>query len=220
MKKNLPNQLTILRLLLAGVFFFVINQFRYERGHDDGWILWLAMGIFIAAMLTDIADGYLARKWNVESTFGRIMDPFVDKVIVLGALIYLAGPRFIDPEQITNDSHMLFNIVPANIVTGMYPWMVALMLARELLVTSIRGEMEARGVKFGAKKVGKLKTLFQSIGIPFLIGIVALDPNTEGHEWMKWVRGFFAYGMTIMTVASGIPYVTGAMTALKGDKAS
>lgn len=199
-RRQLPNQLTVLRLVMAGVFFFVLNQFRYSRGHDDGWILWTAMGIFIFAMLTDIADGYLARRWNVESTFGRVMDPFVDKIIVLGAFIYLAGGRFIDGNAM---------------VSGIYPWMVALILARELLVTAIRGELEGMGVRFGAKLSGKLKTLLQSVGIPFILGIVALDPNVEGHAWMRWVREGFAYAMVIATVISGVPYITGAIRAMK-----
>lgn len=199
-RRQLPNLLTVMRLLLAGVFFFVLNQFRYTPGHTDGWIMWTAMGIFIVAMLTDIADGYLARRWNVESTFGRIMDPFVDKIVVLGALIYLAGPRFIDG---------------TSMVTGIYPWMVVVMLARELLVTAVRGELESTGVRFGAMLPGKLKTLLQSVGIPFILGIVALDPNVEGHEWMRWVRDGFAYAMVLATVVSGIPYITGAMRAMK-----
>lgn len=203
--RNLPNQLTILRLLLAGGFFFMLNLFRYTPGHTEGWKLWTAMGVFIAAMLTDIADGYLARRWRVESTFGRIMDPFVDKVVVLGALIYLAGPRFVNPEAAGD----FFNMT-----SGVYPWMVVVIFAREMLVTAIRGAVESEGAPFGAKWQGKLKTLFQSVGIPFILGIVALDPNAVGHVWMKWVREFFAYGMVIVTMFSGLPYVVGAMQRL------
>ena len=208
MRHRLPNQLTILRLLLAAVFFMALNQFRYSRGHEQGWILWTAMAVFIFGMLTDIADGYLARRWKVESTFGRIMDPFVDKVMVLGALIYLASTSFVDSQAVATNS--LFTMV-----SGIYPWMIAVVLARELLVTGIRGEMESRGLKFGAKVSGKIKTMVQSVGIPFILGVVALDPNEEGHNWMIWVRDVFAYGMVVTTIASGIPYVTSAVRAMK-----
>ncbi len=169
------------------------------------------MGIFIVASLTDIADGYLARRWHVESTFGRIMDPFVDKVLVLGTLIYLAGNRFLDPVAVANDSFF-------TMISGIYPWMVALMLARELLVTGIRGELEGQGVQFGAQWSGKLKTLFQSIGIPFIIGIVAVDPHSEGWQAWQYVRDFFAYTMTILTVISGVPYVISAMRVMRTPK--
>jgi CDP-diacylglycerol--glycerol-3-phosphate 3-phosphatidyltransferase len=213
-RRQLPNQLTVLRLVLAGVFFLVLNQFRFERGHENGYILWIAMGIFIVAMLTDIADGYLARRWKVESTFGRIMDPFVDKVMVLGAFIYLAGPRFVDPQAVLGDS-IVFDMIAGNMISGIYPWMVATMLARELLVTAIRSELEREGLRFGAKTSGKLKTLLQAIGIPFILGIVALDPTVPSHTWMHWVRDAFAYAMVFATVISGLPYITGAARAMK-----
>lgn len=211
LRRKLPNLLTLLRLALAAVFFLVLNQYRYADAAREtssldangGAILWWAMGLFIVASLTDVADGYLARRWEVESTFGRIMDPFVDKVLVLGALIYLAGPRFVDPGAVA-EGRLL------NMVSGLYPWMVTLMLARELLVTGIRGEMESRGVRFGAKGAGKLKTLLQSIGIPVILAVVALDPNRAGLAWMGWVRDAFAYGMTLMTIVSGYPYVAAA----------
>ncbi len=205
-QRRFPNQLTIARLLIAGVFFLVLNQYRYPEG--DPRMLWGALVIFVIGMLTDIADGALARAWQVESTFGRIMDPFVDKVMVLGALIYLSGPRFVIPQAVESNSFF-------NMVSGIYPWMVALMLARELLVTGIRGELESRGLKCGAKISGKLKTLLQSVGIPVIIGAVALDPQAPGHEWMRWLRDGLAYGMTVVTVISGVPYVTGAMKALR-----
>jgi len=216
LRRQLPNQLTVARLILAGVFFLVLSQFRYTRGHDDGWILWTAMGIFIVAMLTDIADGYLARRWHVESAFGRIMDPFVDKIIVLGAFIYLAGPRFVDPDVIVGEDTFFSAIIPGNMISGIYPWMVVTMLARELLVTAIRGELEREGHKFGAKLSGKLKTLLQAIGIPFILGIVALDPTLKGHGWMPYVRDGFAYAIVFVTVISGLPYITGAARAMRG----
>lgn len=208
MQRDLPNQLTMLRLILAAVFFVLLNQFRY--GVTTGTILWVAMAVFIIAALTDVADGYLARKWQVESTFGRIMDPFVDKVLNIGAFIYLSGPRFVDPRAVEAGDYF-------TMVSGIYPWMVVLILARELLVTGVRGEMESHGIQFGAKTVGKLKTLLQCIGIPFILGIVALDPELDGRHWMKYVRESFAYGIVLLTLLSGIPYVTSAISSMRGQ---
>src|SRR5699024_927066 len=149
MYKNIPNQLTVLRLVLAAVFFVVLNQYRYAT-NQPGWIILVAIAVFILAVLTDLLDGHLARKWHVESTFGGIMDPFCDKVLIIGAFIYLAGPRFVVPDAI--ERHLLFTTVP-----GVYPWMVPVILARELLVTGLRGEMETKGVQFGANIFGKMK---------------------------------------------------------------
>jgi len=206
MYRQVPNQLTVLRLVVAVVFFLILNQFRYPD--RPSWILWTAMGFFIFGMLTDIADGYLARRWNVESTFGRIMDPFVDKVMVIGAFMYLSGPRFVNPAAV--EAGAFFNMV-----SGVYPWMVAIVLARELLVTGIRGEMESGGLRFGASVYGKLKTLVQSIVIPFILGIVALDPELPGRAWMKWVRDPMVYTMVLVTFLSGVPYILRAAKALK-----
>lgn len=206
MYRQVPNQLTVLRLVVAVVFFLILNQVRYPD--SPPWILWTAVGFFIFGMLTDIADGYLARRWNVESTFGRIMDPFVDKVMVIGAFIYLSGPRFVNPAAVEAGSFF-------NMVSGVYPWMVAIVLARELLVTGIRGEMESDGLRFGASVYGKLKTLVQSIVIPFILGIVALDPELPGREWMKWVRDPMVYTMVVVTFLSGVPYILRAAKALK-----
>ncbi|MBL4701760.1 MAG: CDP-alcohol phosphatidyltransferase family protein [Phycisphaeraceae bacterium] len=206
MHQHIPNMLTIARLVLSAVFFLLLNQYRYPQG--NAVYLWVAMGVFIIAALTDIADGYLARRLKVESTFGRIMDPFADKVLNIGAFIYLAGSRFVDPIAIEQgDFHTM--------ISGIYPWMVVMILARELLVTGIRGEMEGRGIQFGANIFGKMKTLLQCIGIPFLIGIVALDPRVPGHEGWVYVQTFWAYAIVITTVLSGIPYIRNAYTASK-----
>ncbi|MEZ6192856.1 MAG: CDP-alcohol phosphatidyltransferase family protein [Phycisphaerales bacterium] len=142
--RQLPNQLTLLRLVLAAVFFVLLNCYRYEAD-SPAWLLPVAIVVFILAAITDTLDGYLARKWHVESKFGRIMDPFCDKVLVIGAFVYLAGPRFVIPGSVEIGDIDFFSMV-----TGVYPWMVAVILARELLVTAIRGELEGEGVKFGA----------------------------------------------------------------------
>ncbi len=198
MRRQLPNALTLLRLLLAGLFFLILNFYRFPQVHR--WALICACVVFIVAVITDALDGYLARRWQVESTFGRIMDPFCDKVLVLGAFIYLSGPRFVIPEAAARGDFF-------NMASGVYPWMVALILARELLVTGIRGEMEGRGVKFGAQVWGKWKMILQSLVVPVVLVIVWLNPTQPGHEWLGHVRDVLVYLTVLVTLISGWPYV-------------
>lgn len=209
MYRQLPNALTVLRLVLAGVFFVVLNVYRYPDGPE--WTLPVSLLIFVLATLTDAFDGWLARRWQVESTFGRIMDPFCDKVLVIGAFIYLAGPRFVDPAAVQRESFF-------NMATGVYPWMVALILARELLVTSVRGELESRGVKFGANVWGKLKMILQSVCVPVVLAIVWLDPARPDAPLLAWMRDVVVYATVIATALSGVPYLTQAARSARAAR--
>lgn len=212
MYRQLPNQLTILRLVLAGVFFVTLNQYRFSRPEavtesipHDLW-LWLAVSLFVLAALTDALDGYLARRWAVESTFGRIMDPFCDKVLIIGAFIYLAGPRFVMPDRVQAGDFF-------NMVSGVYPWMVAVILARELLVTGVRGQFEGQGVSFGANVFGKLKMILQSVAVPVILGIVALNPTRS--VLLAILRDLMVYATIIVTVFSGLPYLAQASAVMR-----
>ncbi len=206
MRRSIPNQLTVLRLVLAAVFFLTLNQYRYPMG-PNGWLI-TAFFVFVAAAITDWLDGFLARRWRAESTFGRIMDPFCDKVLVIGAFIYLSGPRFVISDAVAQGEWF-------TMVSGVYPWMVAVILARELLVTGIRGEMESRGVGFGAQTWGKLKAVLQLVAVPVVLLIVWQDPRAEGHRWMGWTRDVLVYATVTVTVLSGLPYITSAAAAMK-----
>ena len=94
MFRHVPNALTLGRLLLACIFFCLLAYYQYQ-GRGDPHFLRMAFGIYVIALVTDFLDGYLARKWNVEGAFGRVVDPFVDKVLVLGTFIFFAGKNFI-----------------------------------------------------------------------------------------------------------------------------
>ena len=127
---NLPNLLTLLRIffvpllvaaLLADGTSLAGLETQIGVSHEI-----FAVAIFLIAAVTDLLDGYLARRWKVEGVFGRVVDPFVDKVLVLGSFIFFAGGNFTS-------------------ITGVVPWMVVVILARELLVTSLRGSMEGSG---------------------------------------------------------------------------
>ena len=201
-RRRLPNGLTMLRLVLAAAFFGTLNAYRYPD-HNTIWAN-VAVVFFVMAAITDALDGYLARKWHVESTFGRIMDPFCDKVLVLGAFIYLAGPRFIVGEWVEEGSFF-------TMATGVYPWMVVIVLARELLVTGFRGEAESMGVSFGSSWFGKWKMILQSISIPLVI-VLTVNFKTGGGETLsvvaRWVCYVVVYATVIVTILSGLPYVT------------
>src|SRR5579862_5794698 len=119
MFRHVPNGLTASRLLLAGVFFAMLayyqNQGTLER-HGD--VVWLnsALFIYVVALITDFLDGYLARRWKVEGAFGRVVDPFVDKVLVLGSFAFFAGKNFIIPDP-SGEHHWVVKTI-----TGIVPY--------------------------------------------------------------------------------------------------
>ncbi len=206
MYRQIPNLLTVFRLVLAGGFFVTLNQYRYQGVDGEAYtgVIWASVLLFVMAVLTDVLDGYLARRWQVESTFGRIMDPFCDKVLIIGAFIYLAGPRFVIEER----AEALFNMI-----SGVYPWMVVVVLARELLVTGIRGELEGLGKEFGSSLSGKLKMILQSIAVPVVLALVWIGP--EERAWAWWARDAIVYLTVAVTILSGLPYILTARDALR-----
>jgi len=203
-KSQIPNALTMLRLVLACAFFAVLSL-----GGLSMWALTVALIAFVVAATTDALDGYLARQWKVESTFGRIMDPLCDKILVLGAFVYLAGPTFI----VGDDSNRMS-------LTGVYPWMVVLMLLREFLVTALRGMMESAGVKFGANMFGKLKMILQSVGVPLLLIIVMCWQSDYRLDWMVHSRNVLVGVIVAVTLISGWPYIKASIQASRRPNAS
>ena len=134
---NLPNKLTFLRLILAVPFIYFL-QFSDECGFTYRAI---AFVIFVIASLTDFFDGYLARKHNLITDFGKIMDPLADKVLVISALVI-----FVD-----------LGYIPS--------WMSIVVIAREFLISGIRMLAAAKGEVIPAGKLGKYKTTSQMIVI-------------------------------------------------------
>ncbi|MGH7213918.1 MAG: CDP-alcohol phosphatidyltransferase family protein [Tepidisphaeraceae bacterium] len=220
MFRHVPNLLTGARLLLAALFFVMLGYYQHDPDlpfgrHDPKWLNG-AFVIYLIALITDFLDGYLARKWKVEGAFGRVVDPFVDKVLVLGSFIFFAGKNFTIP---TLDPAA----IPSNVVTitGVVPWMVVVILARELLVTSLRGISESSGQQFGAMMSGKLKMVFQSVTIL----IVLVYVNYLG--WLKehrmeapatLVRDLCIWATVTITIVSGLVYVQRAIALYRGVK--
>jgi CDP-diacylglycerol---glycerol-3-phosphate 3-phosphatidyltransferase len=218
MFRHVPNLLTALRLVLAIVFFGMLSYYQHEgRVGRHGDMLWLniAFFIYLVALFTDFLDGYLARKWKVEGAFGRVVDPFVDKVLVLGAFIFFAGKNFTIPFYDPAAT-------PTNVrtITGIVPWMVVVILARELLVTSLRGLSESSGQSFGAQFSGKLKMTFQSITILVVLVYVNYSPRV-GQEldwWFALVRDLFIWATILITVVSGALYVQKAIALYRTSR--
>jgi phosphatidylglycerophosphate synthase len=174
--------------------------------------------IYITAVVSDWLDGYLARKWHVEGLFGRIVDPFADKILVLGSFIFFAGKNFVIPDP---EFPLTHNLVKT--ITGVAPWMVVLLLARELLVTTLRGISESSGSSFGAVWAGKLKMGFQSATILVILIYLASLPwlNKNGYEPpARYFRDFGVWGTVVITLYSGVTYVQKAVALFRQSNES
>jgi len=203
-KENIPNLLTLLRLALSAAFFVLLALYDFGRSSDA--LLVAATAIFVVAALTDAIDGHLARKWNAVSVFGRVMDPFADKILILGAFVMLAGSNF---------ARWSIHGLP-QMASGVATWMVVVILARELLVTSIRGMVESRGVSFAAIGAGKIKMAAQSVAVPVILVCVAFQTPVDSDiaRAAHAVAVAAAWGVTLLTAWSAIPYITRGWRAM------
>jgi CDP-diacylglycerol--glycerol-3-phosphate 3-phosphatidyltransferase len=188
---NLPNQITLARLGLAIVFFVLLSQ--YSQLDPSPWMLDVAAGLFIVAAVTDILDGYIARKWGMVTPLGRVLDPLVDKVLVCGAFILFVGPGFVD-----SNGHN---------VTEVRAWMVVVIVGRELLVTGLRGFNESMGKAFGASIHGKLKMWMQSIAAPTILVIIAHERQLSLGGAAGTVKAVLVWLTVITTALSMIQYL-------------
>ncbi len=214
MNWKLPNQLTVGRIVLAAAFFVLIGL--YEHGMPSGpWLLNSAFVIYIVAGVTDILDGYLARKMNASTAFGRIVDPFVDKILVVGAFAMLAGANYSMPADMASFEH---EIVPAWLLGGMssavQAWMVVAVMGREFVVSAVRGYSESRGVKFPATPAGKLKMFLQSVAICSVLYQLA---NLQGVAWAVVVKVVTVWLAVTVTVFSGLMYVGKTRDLLRSE---
>jgi CDP-diacylglycerol--glycerol-3-phosphate 3-phosphatidyltransferase len=207
MKVNLPNQITLARLLLAVVFFVLLAQFDLRQGlRGQVWLLDACVALFVVAAATDWLDGFLARRRNMVTAFGRVLDPFVDKVLVCGTFVFLAGPGF---RNGANEQ-----------VTFMAPWMVVVILGRELLVTGLRGFSESAGQAFGANFYGKAKMVVQSITAPVLLFFVAHVDRLSYGPSLEPVKIILVWTTVLITMFSMATYLYQARRVLAGAAAS
>lgn len=209
-RRWLPNALTALRLVIATGFFVLLAVWNYPARdlvvtpRHPVWPYLVAAALFGLAALTDAIDGPLARRWKVESKFGRVMDSFADKVLVVGAFVMLAGPTFgVDIEG-----------RPPFQVSGVNSWMVVIILARELLVTSIRAVAEESGHDFSSDRWGKTKMMLQASTIPFVLFMLGVTEVERG-TWGRWLIDVAVWVTVAVTFLSGLPYVIRGVRLLR-----
>lgn len=201
--KQVPNALTIARAVLACIFFWMLAYWPYQPARPATTYLNIALVIYVIATFTDAVDGYLARRWNATSTFGRIVDPLVDKILVLGSFVYFAGPSFVD----------LSGARPTTL-TGVTPTVVVILLVREFLVTGLRSVAEAGGKKFGAAWSGKIKMILQCVTIGVILAYVNYHPVLVQNGYdpaARIIRDLCVWGTVIVTLISGALYVRRAL---------
>jgi CDP-diacylglycerol---glycerol-3-phosphate 3-phosphatidyltransferase len=186
---NVPNQLTTLRLVLS-IALFVLIEVGTRLGSPAYYLA--AMIVFIIAAGTDWMDGYWARKYGQVTTLGRILDPFVDKVIICGTFILLAA-------------------LPAS---GLAAWMAVVVVARELLVTALRSFLEGEGIDFSAAMSGKLKMVAQCLAAGWSLFRLSYGEATPP-GWVVTGLDVVVWGAVVLTVYSGVEYVFAAVRLLR-----
>ena len=161
---NLPNLLTILRIFFVPLLVAVVVQERLQ--FQMGGLLvandMLALAIFIAAALTDLLDGYLARRWGQVTTVGTLLDPIADKLLISAALIALVQVR----------------LVPA--------WMVIIIVGREFAISGLRGIAAAEGYTIKSSELGKTKMVTQVIAVMLLLLTVRFPALTYWALLWMW----------------------------------
>lgn len=162
---NLPNKLTVARMFMVPIFVAITYLL------PEGYARYVAVAIFIIASLTDWLDGYIARKLNLVTTFGKYMDPLADKVLVAAALIYL---------------------VERGLVFG---WIVVVIIAREFLVSGLRIIAIDKGIIIAASYWGKIKTAVTMI----MIIVVMLEFEYVGKAIIENVLIYGSMALTLIS---------------------
>jgi CDP-diacylglycerol--glycerol-3-phosphate 3-phosphatidyltransferase len=185
---NLPNLITLSRLALAIVLFALIDI----GGH------WLAATVlFVVAAATDFVDGYIARRYGLVTKVGRILDPFVDKVIIGGAFLFLAMYR----EQ----------------GSGVNAWMVITVIGREMFVTSLRSVLEKEGKDFSAVMSGKIKMVLQCAAVAGSLLFLEYGHNSDSEYGLTIARDGLLWASVAVTLYSGYEYVIRAIKMFRSE---
>ena len=170
------NRVTVLRMLFIPVFVVAL------LARLPNWGPWWSAGLFVLLMATDAVDGYLARSRNEVTTFGKLIDPLADKLLVTAALVALVE----------------LGELPA--------WIALIIIGREFIVTGLRMVAVAEGRVIAASSFGKTKTVLQSIAI---VGFILKDtdpiltlgaPYTPAFQWLSWVIMAAALGLTLWSM--------------------
>lgn len=173
---NVPNVLTVLRIILVPVMLVVL----FLHPEDPVWRLWATL-VFILAMLTDLADGHIARKYDLVTDFGKLWDPVADKALTGAAFVSLG------------------------ILGELWWWIIIVILAREWGITWLRAAIAKYGI-MAANRGGKAKTVTQTFAlILFLLHLPALP------DWVGWVAWGLMWLALALTVLTGLDYIRGAI---------
>lgn len=191
---NLPNKLTLTRLIL--IPFFIAVFYAPFPGH-----YFVALAIFAIASATDFFDGYIARKYNLVTDLGKFMDPIADKVLVLASLVVLLADPYASNVFLVFGS---FGLILGGVG-------VSIIVAREMAISSLRMMAAKKGIVLAAEKSGKIKTFFTDISIIVLLVAAGLyDLASAGIHSPSGVGivglAFFCISV-LLTVYSGISYL-------------
>jgi CDP-diacylglycerol--glycerol-3-phosphate 3-phosphatidyltransferase len=192
MGKNLPNTLTVSRIFAVLIFVAIASVAHLDVISDKSWVFSLRLAAVILALLaglTDLLDGYLARKYHWVSDFGALMDPLADKIFVTGTMLMAVE----------------FGIIPA--------WIAIAVLFREFMVTGLRTLAAKKQVVISADRWGKLKTALQMT----MLGLAGIAWAIDGgvgylktaswagvRLWYIWLA--FMTGIVLVTIFSGLGY--------------
>jgi len=186
---NLPNKLSLLRIFLIPfvIFFYLADFIPYGKI--------IAIGIFIIAALTDMLDGKIARKYNLVTNLGKLLDPIADKLLVISSLLLVVVDGTIPAP---------YGIIVSVIIIG-----------RELLISAFRQIAASKNFVMAADNFGKLKTMVQDLAIPFLflVSFLVADYSVS----IAWsIVGWSLIGIaTLLTLLSGINYIVKNREVLK-----
>ncbi len=210
-KKNIPNMLTILRIILVPLFVVLI-YFPYEAIIDmldtigldaigntffkflSDFSIYIALAIYLIASITDFLDGFISRRYGLITKFGKIMDPLADKLLVSTGFIILTGE----------------GIIPA--------WITVIIVFRDFFVNALRMFGTDNNKELSASLSGKIKTVFQLIGVPLAILNLAIMPKygylafveyaTKMNGFELFVNVFMSVAVSVATIATLASFVT------------
>ncbi len=178
---NLPNKLTVLRVVLIPFFLAALLCFQIPYH-----MIW-ALIIFAVASVTDWFDGKIARKNNLVTTFGKFLDPLADKLLVMTALICFAFERWIDPIA------------------------VVLILGREFMVTGLRLVVANEGIVVAAGMWGKLKTAFTMIAFVAIMLLQIIFPDAKGSPNLNWNTPIFLINEALIWISVVLTMISGGI---------
>ena len=182
-----PNIVSMSRLMAVPILTAIFVCWGNENSFPEPWFWWATLCVFSIGMATDALDGYLARKLDSVTVFGRMMDPLIDKILIQTMFILLAS------------SPWTSSFVPI--------WAVILILAREVFITGLRGFAEVQRIDFSASKWGKGKTMSQTIAIIMILGGMAIHGTSMAGMIYADICFWAVMIATTLTVLSGLDYV-------------